>query len=242
MGILCEGAAVVTGGAIASACGQSPAAGRASLSFLMFLLFICEAALVFCFLFSSRRRHTRFDCDWSSDVCSSDLGDASQQQTRTASHNWVSARLERGFDWAAYGDLSTTEFASGLSLAQYRRAVTGVAARVTTGPVTWSGFGSLTSQSLRQLQIRGAGISRPYHLASAVLPGTEYLRIETRDLQNPERAVATQALIRFVDYQIDYVGGVVLFKQPIPATDASGNPVFIVATFEAAAGDRKSVG
>src|SRR2546430_13682451 len=24
------------------------------------------------FFFSSRRRHTRFDCDWSSDVCSSD--------------------------------------------------------------------------------------------------------------------------------------------------------------------------
>src|SRR5256886_7735157 len=30
--------------------------------------------LVFFFFFSSRRRHTRFDCDWSSDVCSSDLG------------------------------------------------------------------------------------------------------------------------------------------------------------------------
>src|SRR5688572_32908224 len=28
---------------------------------------------IFCFFFSSRRRHTRFDCDWSSDVCSSDL-------------------------------------------------------------------------------------------------------------------------------------------------------------------------
>src|SRR2546430_3325334 len=27
----------------------------------------------FLFFFSSRRRHTRFDCDWSSDVCSSDL-------------------------------------------------------------------------------------------------------------------------------------------------------------------------
>src|SRR5260370_39496030 len=25
------------------------------------------------FFFSSRRRHTRFKCDWSSDVCSSDL-------------------------------------------------------------------------------------------------------------------------------------------------------------------------
>src|SRR2546430_4314839 len=31
-----------------------------------------------CFFFSSRRRHTRFDCDWSSDVCSSDLVDAGE--------------------------------------------------------------------------------------------------------------------------------------------------------------------
>src|SRR2546430_947607 len=29
--------------------------------------------MMFIFFFSSRRRHTRFDCDWSSDVCSSDL-------------------------------------------------------------------------------------------------------------------------------------------------------------------------
>src|SRR2546430_13394481 len=34
----------------------------------------------FFFFFSSRRRHTRFDCDWSSDVCSSDLGRASAQR------------------------------------------------------------------------------------------------------------------------------------------------------------------
>src|SRR2546427_12351342 len=27
------------------------------------------------FFFSSRRRHTRFDCDWSSDVCSTDPND-----------------------------------------------------------------------------------------------------------------------------------------------------------------------
>src|SRR5256886_7508680 len=30
-------------------------------------------ACVDCFFFSSRRRHTRLHCDWSSDVCSSDL-------------------------------------------------------------------------------------------------------------------------------------------------------------------------
>src|SRR2546430_11410131 len=32
-----------------------------------------KARLSDVFFFSSRRRHTRFDCDWSSDVCSSDL-------------------------------------------------------------------------------------------------------------------------------------------------------------------------
>src|SRR2546427_3354443 len=32
-----------------------------------------HSVFVLFFFFSSRRRHTRFDCDWSSDVCSSDL-------------------------------------------------------------------------------------------------------------------------------------------------------------------------
>src|SRR5256886_5904356 len=38
-------------------------------TFVGFMLAVCYGV----FLFSSRRRHTRFDCDWSSDVCSSDL-------------------------------------------------------------------------------------------------------------------------------------------------------------------------
>src|SRR5260370_27563481 len=32
-----------------------------------------SVSVSFFFFFSSRRRHTRFKCDWSSDVCSSDL-------------------------------------------------------------------------------------------------------------------------------------------------------------------------
>src|SRR6476661_1220827 len=36
------------------------------------MLDVCDLNLYF-FFFSSRRRHTRFKCDWSSDVCSSDL-------------------------------------------------------------------------------------------------------------------------------------------------------------------------
>src|SRR5688572_29605904 len=41
--------------------------------FCIFYFFNSVFFLYFFFFFSSRRRHTRFDCDWSSDVCSSDL-------------------------------------------------------------------------------------------------------------------------------------------------------------------------
>src|SRR5260370_39162164 len=39
----------------------------------MCVLCVTHVLLFFFFFFSSRRRHTRFKCDWSSDVCSSDL-------------------------------------------------------------------------------------------------------------------------------------------------------------------------
>src|SRR5882762_10618382 len=38
----------------------------------MFFILVRQYKVLF-FFFSSRRRHTRFKCDWSSDVCSSDL-------------------------------------------------------------------------------------------------------------------------------------------------------------------------
>src|SRR5690242_20850867 len=38
-------------------------------------MLFCFFFFFFFFFFSSRRRHTRLTCDWSSDVCSSDLRD-----------------------------------------------------------------------------------------------------------------------------------------------------------------------
>src|SRR5260370_5050524 len=46
------------------------------------------------FFFSSRRRHTRFKCDWSSDVCSSDLMDC-----------WSSAQRDTGLSGQYYANL-----------------------------------------------------------------------------------------------------------------------------------------
>src|SRR5260370_774901 len=52
-----------------------------------------------CVFFSSRRRHTRFKCDWSSDVCSSDLTrpkiEISPPRTKPVTH--------RQYRWLATG-------------------------------------------------------------------------------------------------------------------------------------------
>src|SRR5689334_23577661 len=50
---------------------------------LLFIIFFIHYLFVFFFFFSSRRRHTRWNCDWSSDVCSSDLS-STNSPTSTA--------------------------------------------------------------------------------------------------------------------------------------------------------------
>src|SRR5260370_22661037 len=57
--------------------------------------FKCDWNSDVCFFDSSRRRHTRFKCDWSSDVCSSDLTGELEHKVE-AVEAWV-AELGRRF-------------------------------------------------------------------------------------------------------------------------------------------------
>jgi uncharacterized repeat protein (TIGR01451 family) len=169
------------------------------------------------------------------------LGDASQQRAEAASRYALSAKIERGFDWVQLGDVTTSEFASGLETGAYRRSFSGAAARLTSGAFVVQGFGSSTAQQVHQMQIRGEGISGPYLLALGMVAGTDHIVLETRAVDNAQRVVSRQELLRYVDYQIDYDNGTLLLKQPLPATDVYGNPVYIVATFEADGGGGHSM-
>src|SRR3954464_14648647 len=77
------------------------------------------------------------------------LGDASTQRAEASSRYALSAKVQRDFDWVALGDVTTTEFASGLELGAYRRSLAGAAARVTTGGLLLQGFGSSTAQAVQ---------------------------------------------------------------------------------------------
>src|SRR5256886_7370244 len=76
---------------------------------------------LFIFFFSSRRRHTRFDCDWSSDVCSSDLAldqAKAQAQRDAAALDYAHSNLDRGSTLAKSGYLAKDTFDQRASAAQ----------------------------------------------------------------------------------------------------------------------------
>src|SRR5689334_24505493 len=68
------------------------------------------------FFFSSRRRHTRWNCDWSSDVCSSDLGAVAVQVAIGVALGFVTYILFAAVEAAG----SVIDLFGGFSLAQAR--------------------------------------------------------------------------------------------------------------------------
>src|SRR6266511_4545129 len=89
---------------------------------LFFYLYLCNKKNFF-FFFSSRRRHTRFSRDWSSDVCSSDLGDGVVRALQVHDHRDPLAEL--------LAQVAGLVEALGLGLVDRRR---GVGAGLRDGP------------------------------------------------------------------------------------------------------------
>src|SRR2546428_1516323 len=79
---------------------------------------LCDLRILF-FFFSSRRRHTRSDRDWSSDVCSSDLvelpphrvGRGRRPVHDPRAHRQAVADLPHGHDLRAGGDVPPKAYA-----------------------------------------------------------------------------------------------------------------------------------
>src|SRR5690606_39278637 len=80
---------------------------------------MCPWYLRFLFFFASRRRHTRFSRDWSSDVCSSDLAPAVMRATCACKIVFASSEL-------AHGDAAGQNLECGSPLSIVRQGRVGV--------------------------------------------------------------------------------------------------------------------
>ncbi|HPU84915.1 MAG TPA: OmpA family protein [Candidatus Latescibacteria bacterium] len=163
-------------------------------------------------------------------------GDASSIFYEAPSASKFFFRLAKERNYLQYGD-----FAPDLSQAEltaYRRTFTGVTAAMRNRRTAWSLFGAFTEQAIQVDEIPGEGISGNYYLSAArrgvrVVEGSERIVIQTRDRIHPENILREEVQYRFIDYEIDYLAGTILFKKPVPSRGFDENPIFIVATYEA---------
>ncbi|MFH0992228.1 MAG: hypothetical protein V1799_19685 [bacterium] len=142
------------------------------------------------------------------------------------------AKIEKNMSYIHLGDftsdLTKQEFTA------YNRTLNGVKANLQDDEWKVGGFGSLTDRKQVQVEKRGEGISGFYFLGyTTITPGSEQVTIETRDRFHSEVLIRRDLMTRFQDYDIDYEQGSLFFKQPMPAIDVAGNPIFIVVHFEA---------
>jgi hypothetical protein len=158
-------------------------------------------------------------------------GDASSLTYDAQSQSKFYGRIERNESFVSAGDFNT-EFRS-TEFAKYDRSFTGLYGKIHWNNQTFTGFATLNDRTMKLDEIRGEGISGYYTLsASRITVNSDKIRIETRDRYHPERVVRSEEKLRFQDYDVNYVDGTLMFKQPVPSVDGEGNPVYIIAVYE----------
>ncbi len=170
-------------------------------------------------------------------------GDSSVQSYDLQSQAKLALRWERDRSMVTYGDFRTGLTAA--ELARYDRALSGVMADVETRRWSVHTFGASTPQTAGRDVVAADGSSGPYRLSRhPIVSYSETVILEIRDRFHSERILATTPQSRFVDYDIDYESGKILFRSPVPFHDVAFNPIFIVITYEAvdASGDNLVAG
>ena len=157
--------------------------------------------------------------------------DRTERRYDAASVRKLYLKLERPQFYALFGDYET-----GIDepeLARYVRAFNGVKAEYRSDRVSATAFAADSPNRHRHDELQGNGLSGPYALgARDILANSERVWIEVRDRLRSDRIVERRLLSRHVDYDIDYVAGILRFKEPILSRSSELDPQFIVADYE----------
>ena len=158
-------------------------------------------------------------------------GDASELKFNTASRSGTYLRLENRRYSAMLGDFQTE--LGGNEFTKYHRAFNGIQGESRFGRGSVKAFITKTDQATYQEELPAEGTSGFYFLSNyPLVENSEKIRIEVRDRYHPERIVHVEHMRTGRDYDINYMDGSILFKEPVEAADESLNPVTIVVSYE----------
>ncbi|MGI8669011.1 MAG: hypothetical protein ACR2J3_04085, partial [Aridibacter sp.] len=159
------------------------------------------------------------------------FGDSSTQFQETESNSKVYARLDRGRNYAMFGDFDADMENS--RLLAYGRRLTGVKIHLENENSDFISLsGARPDTSFARQIIPGGSLGLVQLAYSDILIGSEVLSLEVRNRRNPEIILSRETLIRSLDYNIDTSTGTIFFLRPIPTFDRDLNLIQIVATYE----------
>jgi uncharacterized repeat protein (TIGR01451 family) len=160
-------------------------------------------------------------------------GDSATRGFDAQSTSRLYVRLDRGPSYVLYGDFLTEEFDDAVGLGSYRRGLTGARGRYERDRFALDAFASHDDSVQVVEEIRGRGVAGPYDLRQGdVLENSEQVEILVRDRDQPSLVLELRQLARFVDYEIDWLAGTLLLREPVPSFDSNLNPVSIRVSYE----------
>ncbi len=167
-------------------------------------------------------------------------GDRTWQNNDATSRYPVYVKLERDTFQALFGDYETD--LTDTQLGRYSRRLSGLKADYQIQNLTVTAFAAETNQGFVKDEFAADGTSGPFTLRRApLIRSSEVITIETRDRFRPDELISVRTMMRYIDYEIDYVTGELFFRHPVAAADSGFNPSVIVVDYETASNGDRSI-
>ncbi len=155
-------------------------------------------------------------------------GDGALKGFDAQSSGKLYVRLDRARNSFLVGDFTTASATQGNTLGNYQRSLNGARTHLENEKYKLDVFGARDNARLIVDEIRGNGTSSGYLLrAGGLQENSERVEIIVRDRNNLGSILETRPQTRFSDYEFDFDTGRILFRSPVPSSDANFNPIFV---------------
>ena len=157
--------------------------------------------------------------------------DNSKQYSEAPSTKKLYIKIEKDDFYAMYGDFKSD--ISNSKFNNYNRSFTGFKAKYNSDKIRANIFVARSNKLHLKDELRGDGTYGYYYLKNKnIVENSEKVTIEVRDRLHRDIILSKKELVRFSDYNIDYIDGKIYFKEPIYSKDKDLNPIYIIVEYD----------